>query len=128
MSPTEKDPARGLNAAVAAVLNGERTRAKMTFDALATTSGLSKRTVMRQLSTLERHIDVTDLAIYAAIFNMTPDEVVVEAQEWMRRQSRGNPVADRIRGHLPTPREVVDDSLNESVTGDTDDRHNTGGA
>ena len=127
MSPLDKDPSTGLNAAVAAVLNGERTRAKMTFDALATISGLSKRTVMRQLSTLERHIDVTDLAIYAAIFNMTPGEVVAEAQKWMLRKKRGNPLADRIRGHLPTPSAVVDDSLINDVTGDTGDRHNSGG-
>lgn len=127
MSPLDKDPSTGLNSAVAAVLNGERTRAKMTFDALATASGLSKRTVMRQLSTLERHIDVTDLAIYAAIFNMTPGEVVAEAQQWMRRQERGNPVADRIRGHLPTTTGFADDSLINDVTGEPDDRPTAGG-
>lgn len=88
MSTVEKDPGKGLNAALAATLNGERVAAGMTFDALAAATGISKRTLLRQLSTMERHIDVSDVAAIAEQFNLTAVEVFVMAEQRMERAGR----------------------------------------
>lgn len=79
-------PSKGPNAAVAAVLNGERTAAGLTYEELAARTGLSKRTLMRLLSTLERDIDVNVLAAIAEAFNLTPAQTMARAEEWQRRQ------------------------------------------
>lgn len=71
MNSVEKDPAKGLNAALAATLNGERVASGMTFDELATATGISKRTLLRKLSTFERALDIDEAASIAAAFNLT---------------------------------------------------------
>lgn len=91
MTPIEKDPTKGLNAAVAAVLNGERAAQGMTFDDLARTSGLSKSTLLRLLgSNLEkrRDIDVAQLYSLAVALGMTPVDVFQAAVARMDRQAR----------------------------------------
>lgn len=87
MSNTErvKDAGQGLNAAVAATLNAERVAAGYTFEGLADLSNISKRTLMRQLSTKERHIDIDDLATLAGVFGLTVSEVIGMAQARMDR-------------------------------------------
>lgn len=89
MNPVEKDPAKGLNAALAATLNGERVASGMTFDQLAAATGISKRTLLRQLSTMERHIDITDAANIAAQFDLTLGQALAMAEERMGRTHRG---------------------------------------
>ena len=89
MSTIEKDPSKGLNAALAATLNGERAAAGMTFDALASATGISKRTLLRQLSTMERHIDVSHIVVIAEQFGLTAAEVFVMAEERLERTRRG---------------------------------------
>lgn len=88
MSNTEKDPSKGLNAALAATLNGERAAASMTFDELAASTGISKRTLLRQLSTTERHIDIADAANIAAQFGLTLGEALALAEERLARTAR----------------------------------------
>jgi transcriptional regulator with XRE-family HTH domain len=85
MRNVEHDPGKGLNAAVAATLNAERVAAGLTFEGLADLVGISKRTLMRQLSTTERHIDVADLADLAAVFRLTSSDVLRMAEERMGR-------------------------------------------
>lgn len=85
VSNREDDPAKGLNAAVAAVLNGERTAAGMTFDELAAVSDISKRTLMRLLSTKDRHIELEVLEVLAGVFHTTPIQILQAANE---RRSR----------------------------------------
>lgn len=86
----ESNPAQGLNAAVAAVLNGERVAAGMTFEQLADVSGISKQQLLRLLSTTKRHI-----TLEAEKFNTTTPQVIAAAQE---RMSRADPeVYDAIR-------------------------------
>jgi transcriptional regulator with XRE-family HTH domain len=75
----------GLNAAVAATLNGERVAAGLTFDQLATRVGVSKRQLMRLLSSAERDIDVNVLAALAVAFGMKSSDVMTLAEERMRR-------------------------------------------
>lgn len=83
-----KSPERsGLNAALAATLNGERVRAGLTFAELAKRSGISERTLMRLLSTVERDIDVRVLAILADIFHTSPSALLADAEDWMSRQA-----------------------------------------
>lgn len=89
MSNIEKDPSKGLNAALAATLNGERAAAGMTFDQLAAATGISKRTLLRQLSTTERHIDIADAATIAAQFNLTLTDALTMAEARLARTSLG---------------------------------------
>jgi len=84
----EKDPAQGINAAVAATLNGERVAAGMTFDQLAAATGISKRTLLRQLSSLERHLGIADADTIAAQFNLSLGEAVAMAESRMSRPHR----------------------------------------
>jgi len=81
----EKDPAKGINAALAATLNGERVAAGMTFDQLAAATGISKRTLLRQLSSMERHIGIADAANIAEQFNLSLGEALAMAERRMRR-------------------------------------------
>lgn len=85
MTNRERDPAQGLNAAVAAVLNGERVSAGMTFDQLAKVSGISKGQLMRLLSTTKRHIDLDVLEDLAHIFNAEPETILAAATERLSR-------------------------------------------
>lgn len=89
MSPVEKDPAKGLNAALAATLNGERAASGMTFDALAAATGISKRTLLRQLSTMERNIDVADAANIASQFGLSLGKALAMAEERLSRPQKG---------------------------------------
>lgn len=85
MSTVEKDPSKGLNAAVAATLKGEMAATKMTFDALAAQTGISKRALLRYLSTMDRDLNVSHMAVIAAQFALTPLDVVRMAQERLDR-------------------------------------------
>lgn len=89
MSTVEKDPGKGLNAALAATLNGERVASGMTFEELASKTGISKRTLLRQLSTTERHIDISHVAVIAGAFDLSVVEVLARAEERMERTRRG---------------------------------------
>lgn len=60
----------------------------MTFDALAVATGISKRTLLRQLSTMERHLHVADADVIAAQFNLTLMEVLAMAEERSSRARR----------------------------------------
>lgn len=105
MGKRESDPSKGLNAAVAAVLNGERVAAGMTFDQLADVSGISKQQLMRLLSTTKRHIDVEVLALLAGIFHSTSAQIVSAAQERLERpgveQSTYSAFRERIAVEMP---------------------------
>lgn len=80
-----RDPSDGLNAALAATLNGERVASGMTFDELADASGIPKRTLLRKVSTTERHLNVEDVSRIAAAFNLTVVEVLARAEDRLRR-------------------------------------------
>lgn len=85
MSTVEKDPSKGLNAALAATLNGERAAAGMTFEELGAATGISKRTLMRILSTTERHIGVSQVAVIAEQFGLSAAQVFAMAEDRMER-------------------------------------------
>lgn len=101
------DPAVGLNAAVAAVLEGERAAARMTLQELADVSGVSYRTLQRLLSSRDRHIDLATLDQLARAFRTTPERIIAGAQERMARgehhsvdpdeAERAREVARRVR-------------------------------
>lgn len=98
MNARKHDPAQGLNAAVAAVLEGERAAAGWTLEQLAEHSGVSYRTLQRLLRSRDRHIDLEVLDALAAAYNLLPEQIVAAAQE---RMSRADPdVYDAIR-HNP---------------------------
>lgn len=89
MSTVEKDPDKGLNAALAATLKGELAASGMTFDQLAAATGISKRTLLRQLSTRERHLNIDHVAAIAATFNLTAAEVLAAAEARLERGRGG---------------------------------------
>lgn len=91
MSPYESESSRGLNAAVAATLNGERVAAGMTFDQLAERTGMSKQTLMRLLSTRKRHLTIAAVAAIAEAFGMSVPDVFAHATERMRRPGAIDP-------------------------------------
>lgn len=99
MTKIENDPSKGLNAAVAATLNGERAAVKMTFDQLAIETGISKRTLLRLLSTTERHIDVQALETIAAALELNVQDVVDAAVARLGRTS--------LRDNLSTVRRAL---------------------
>lgn len=111
MGATEKDPTRGLNAAVAATLNGERVASGLTFDALAERSGINKRQLIRMLSAQERHIDVANLAAISNALGVSPGYVVRLATERLERTAENHEQGDvlahrieeQIRAHDPLP-------------------------
>lgn len=87
MNPTPPHgPGDGMNAAVAAVLRGERESAHITYEELGKRTGISPRTLKRLMSSVERDIDVNVLASLGEAFNMTPAQVMERAEEWQRRQ------------------------------------------
>lgn len=75
----EGDPAAGLNGAVAAELSDRRVRVGMTIDQLADATGISARTLMRYLSTVERHMPVEVLGRVSEALGAAPDEVLASA-------------------------------------------------
>ena len=89
MSQVERDPAKGLNAALAATLRGEMAASGLTFDALAAKTGISKRTLLRQLSSTERHIDIEAVAAISDALGLTTVEVFVMTQARLDRAERG---------------------------------------
>lgn len=89
MSPAEAhDPSQGLNAALAATLNGERVAAGLTFDELATVTGIPKRTLLRKVSTTERHLNIDDVARIAGAVGLTVVEALARAEGRLERQRR----------------------------------------
>lgn len=87
MSNIEKDPSKGLNAALAATLNSERVVSGMTFDELAAATKISKRTLLRQLSTTERHIAIADAEAIAAQFGLSLAEAMTLAEARLARNT-----------------------------------------
>jgi transcriptional regulator with XRE-family HTH domain len=89
MNTVEKDPSKGLNAALAATLNGERVASGLTFDELAVATGISKRQLMRLLSTMERHLEISVVATIAAEFGLSVADVLAAAEARMERGMGG---------------------------------------
>lgn len=97
MADRTSDPRTGLNGAVAAVLNGERVNAPLSYDELADASGLNRQTLLRLLSPtnkVRRHIDLETLSILAAVFHRTPIDIVSEAEARLAR-GEGRPASER---------------------------------
>lgn len=86
MSPVEKDPSAGINAAVAAELRAERGAQKVTVDALAQRSGIPKRTLLRLLNA-ERGIALGPLAAIAEALGVPASLVVSRAEERLGREA-----------------------------------------
>ncbi len=84
MSPVEKDPSAGINAAVAAELRAERGAQKVTVDALG--SGVPKRTLLRLLNA-ERGIALGPLAAIAEALDVPVSLVVSRAEERLGREA-----------------------------------------
>ena len=91
MSPVEKDPSAGINAAVAAELRAERGAQKVTVDALAQRSGIPKRTLLRLLNA-ERGIALGPLAAIAEALGVPASLVVSRAEERLGREASASAV------------------------------------
>ena len=93
MSPVEKDPSVGINAAVAAELRAERGAQKITVDALAQRSGVPKRTLLRLLNA-ERGIALGPLAAITEALDVPMSLVVSRAEERLGREASASAVVD----------------------------------
>lgn len=97
MTPVEKDPAAGLNAAVAATFRGERGALGMTIEELADQSGVPARSLMRFLNA-QRHMDMAVVEAIARALNMTPAEAIEGAQLRLAKAHAELPQLDVQRG------------------------------
>lgn len=102
---TEAGPETGLNAAMAATLNGERVASRMTFDDLSIATGIPKRTLLRKISTTERHLNVEDVRRIASALGLTVIDAITRAEERNRRAA-----AEAMSEELPMLRAVADKS------------------
>lgn len=84
----------GLNGAVARTLNGERAAAKVSYDELAKRSGVSKRTLLRVLSTMERDLDLPVIEKVARALGLTTLDVFTLAEQRMERDARADQPRD----------------------------------
>ena len=80
-TPRPRASRTGLNAAIAATLNGERVALGLTFDDLADKSGISARSLKRYLSSTDRDIKVDVLARVAQAMDISVDEVIRRADQ-----------------------------------------------
>lgn len=94
MSLYEKDPSKGLNAAVAAELRAEKAASNLTLSDIARLSGVTKGSVQRYLAA-ERHIDMRTLNALALALGTTPGELIERAQE-RRARDAGSALPDPL--------------------------------
>lgn len=86
MTPPIPGPGEGLNAAVAAVLRGERASADLTINQLASKADLTAISVRRYLKA-QRHIDVAVLNALAQALGTNMQAIVAAAEARMKRQA-----------------------------------------
>lgn len=82
----EPNPKRGLNGAVAAALRAEHGRKKVTYEAIATATGLSKTSVERYLNG-KRHMDLAVVDGLARALGSTAEDVMREVADQRRRET-----------------------------------------
>jgi transcriptional regulator with XRE-family HTH domain len=81
-----KRPDEGLNAAMAAEIRAERAAKGITIVDLAAQVGISK-TKMLHILKPSIDIDVPDLAALGAVFDLEPHELMIRAQDRLKRES-----------------------------------------
>lgn len=102
----EKDPAVGLNAAVAAELRAERGAQKVTVDALAARSGIPKRTLLRLLNA-ERGVTLAHLSAITGALDVDAVLILRRAEERLARDAAPDePAGPGSITALPTARRV----------------------
>lgn len=114
---TGNGPKGGLNAAVAATLNGERVAQGYTFDQLADMTGISARSLKRYLSGAERDLTVATLGTIAAALDLPLTEVIHRADIWLGREDSAEGVQEKAarivkeaRAEARRRRDAADDS------------------
>lgn len=86
MANIDKDPTKGLNAAVAAELRAERKAQEVTFDDLVERVSLSRATTWRLLNA-ERLITIEALVEVAAALGVSVLEIVERAEKRLARDA-----------------------------------------
>lgn len=98
MANIDKDPTKGLNAAVAAELRAERKAQEVTFDDLVERVSLSRATTWRLLNA-ERLITIEALVEVAAALGVSVLEIVERAEKRLARDAPPPPA----KGGAATP-------------------------
>lgn len=80
METSDKNPATGLNGALAAVLRGERAAKRLSLDQLAASSQVSRRTLIRLLNA-ERTMGLEQAAAIAAALGLRLPDALERAEE-----------------------------------------------
>ena len=86
MAYSDKDPTKGLNAAVAAELRAERVAQEITFDDLVKRVSLSRNTVWRLLNA-ERFITIEALVEVADALGVSVLDIVERAEKRLARDA-----------------------------------------
>lgn len=80
METSDRNPAGGLNGALAAVLRGERAAKRLSLDQLAASSQVSRRTLIRLLNA-ERTMGLEQAAAIAAALGLRLPDALERAEE-----------------------------------------------
>lgn len=86
MAAIERDPAAGMNGAVAAVLRGERAASGVTLDELSGKTGIPTVSLQRYLKG-KRHLDIDVAWGIAVALDLDPSTVFAQAQDRMKREN-----------------------------------------
>ena len=108
MTPIELDHAKGLNGAIAGELRAERGRQRVTFDALADRTDISRRTLIRLLNG-ERAINMATLESISEALGVVPSEIIRAAEAQLFAEAQNNVVA--------FPRVVTEEEIREAAAG-----------
>ena len=100
MAKIDKDPTKGLNAAVAAELRAERVAQEVTFDDLVERVSLSRATTWRLLNA-ERLITIEALVEFAGALGVSVLEIVERAEKRLAREA---PPLDTPHRGTPPPK------------------------
>jgi hypothetical protein len=97
METSDRNPAGGLNGALAAVLRGERAAQRLSLDRLAASSQVSRRTLIRLLNA-ERTMGLEQAAAIAGALGLRLPDALERAEERLAAEGVASPAP-------PPPRE-----------------------
>lgn len=86
MAPLERDPAAGMNGAVAAVLRGERAASGVTLEELSGMTEIPVVSLQRYLKA-KRHLDVDIVWNIALALDLEPTDVFSQAKVRLEREN-----------------------------------------
>jgi DNA-binding helix-turn-helix protein len=100
METSDRNPAGGLNGALAAVLRGERAAQRLSLDRLAASSQVSRRTLIRLLNA-ERSMGLEQAAAIAGALGLRLPDALERAEERLAAEGAASQSPERPREERP---------------------------